>query len=124
MQYALLISSRPGATEALSPSEQEAVHREYMALRQVPGMVGGAALHPAETATTVRLQDERILAAPGVGDAAGGGGTGLTPGRHRTPAISVALYPPGGLSGDMKSSRLISGGGGMSARCRWRGGRG
>ena len=65
MQYALLIYSRPGATEALGPDEQEAVHQEYLALKQVPGMVGGAALHPTETATTVRVQDEQMLVTDG-----------------------------------------------------------
>jgi hypothetical protein len=65
MQYALLIYSRPGATEALSPDEQEVVHQEYMALKQVPGIVGGAALHPAETATTVRVEDEQLLVTDG-----------------------------------------------------------
>jgi hypothetical protein len=56
MQYALLIYSNPGATEALSDDEQEAVHRDYMELRELPGMLGGAALHPVETATTVRVR--------------------------------------------------------------------
>jgi hypothetical protein len=65
MQYALLIYSRPGATEALGQDEQEAVHQEYMLLRQVPGMVGGAALHPAETATTIRILDEQMLVTDG-----------------------------------------------------------
>jgi len=65
MQYALLIYTRPGATEALSPDEQAAVHDEYMALRKEPGMAGGAALHPVETATTVRVQDERMLVTDG-----------------------------------------------------------
>ena len=55
MQYALLIYSKPGMTEALSAGEAEAVHREYMELKVLPGIVGGAALHPVETATTVRL---------------------------------------------------------------------
>ena len=53
MQYALLIYSKPGAAEALGDDEQEAVHLEYMALRDLPGMTGGASLHPVETATTV-----------------------------------------------------------------------
>jgi hypothetical protein len=65
MQYALLIYSRPGAAEALGPAEQEAVHQEYLALKQVPGIVGGAALHPVETATTVRIQDEQLLVTDG-----------------------------------------------------------
>jgi hypothetical protein len=33
MQYALLIYSRPGAAEALSPDEREANHREYLVCR-------------------------------------------------------------------------------------------
>ncbi len=61
MQYALLIYSTPGAIEELGQDEQEAIHQEYMALRQAPGMVGGAALHPVETATTVRVQDAQVL---------------------------------------------------------------
>ncbi|SRR5260370_6184169 len=61
MQYALLIYTKPGAAEALGAAEQEAVHREYLDIKQVPGMVGGAALHPVETATTVRVQDGRTL---------------------------------------------------------------
>jgi hypothetical protein len=65
MQYALLIYSKPGATEALSPAEREAVHQEYMVLRQAPGVVGGASLHPVETATTVRIQDEQLLVTDG-----------------------------------------------------------
>ena len=65
MQYALLIYSKPGATEALSDDEQEAVHREYMELKDLPGIVGGAALHPVETATTVRLQDHHLLVTDG-----------------------------------------------------------
>ena len=65
MQYALLIYSRPGAAEALSPGEQAAVHDEYMALRKEPGMTGGASLHPVETATTVRVQEQRLLVTDG-----------------------------------------------------------
>ena len=65
MQYALLIYSRPGATEVLSPDERAAVHEEYMALKKEPGMTGGASLHPVETATTVRVTDERLLVTDG-----------------------------------------------------------
>jgi hypothetical protein len=65
MQYALLIYSKPGAAEALSHDEAEAVHREYMELKNLPGIVGGAALHPVETATTVRLRDDQVLVTDG-----------------------------------------------------------
>jgi hypothetical protein len=65
MQYALLIYSQPGAAEALSDTEREASHREYLELRKLPEVTGGAALHPAETATTVRVQDGRTLVTDG-----------------------------------------------------------
>ena len=65
MQYALLIYSVPGATEALSDDEAEAVHRQYLELRGLPEMFGGAALHPVETASTVRVQDNAVLITDG-----------------------------------------------------------
>jgi hypothetical protein len=65
MQYALLIYHLPGATEALGADESEVVHREYMALKDTPGMIGGAALHPVETATTVRVVDNAVLVTDG-----------------------------------------------------------
>jgi hypothetical protein len=65
MQYALLIYSKPGAVEALSQHEQERVHREYWEIRDEPAMTGGAALHPAEMATTVRVQDGQVLITDG-----------------------------------------------------------
>jgi len=65
MQYALLIYRRPGAAEALSADEQAADHRQYLDIKRLPGIVGGAALHPVETATTVRVQDGQTLVTDG-----------------------------------------------------------
>jgi hypothetical protein len=65
MQYALLIYSEPETAAALSDDEQAAVHREYMDIKAEPGIVGGAALHPVETATTVRVQDGQLLVTDG-----------------------------------------------------------
>jgi hypothetical protein len=65
MQYALLIYYEPGITDALSADEQEAVHREYMELKELPGMRGGASLYPVETATTVRIIDNAVLVTDG-----------------------------------------------------------
>lgn len=56
MQYALLIYTKPGTLEALSPAEREALSAEYYGLRDEPGMLGGAALQPVTTATTLRQQ--------------------------------------------------------------------
>ena len=65
MQYALLIYTKPGSLDTLDPTERESVHREYMAIRDEDGMVGGAQLQPIETATTVRVQDGRTLTTDG-----------------------------------------------------------
>jgi hypothetical protein len=65
MQYALLIYYKPGLNDGLGVEEAEALHREYLELKKLPGVVGGAALHPVETATTVRFQDEQVLVTDG-----------------------------------------------------------
>jgi hypothetical protein len=65
MQYALLIYTKPGTVEALSPAEREELSREYFALREEPGISGGAGLQPVTTATTVRLADGRPLVTDG-----------------------------------------------------------
>src|SRR5881409_2106318 len=65
MKYALLVYTQPGPFEALSEEEREAISREYYAIRDHPGCVGGAHLHPVETATTVRVEDGRTLTTDG-----------------------------------------------------------
>jgi hypothetical protein len=56
VKYALLINEDPDVHEGRSDSEREAITAEYMALRQDERAVGGARLHPAATATTVRVE--------------------------------------------------------------------
>jgi hypothetical protein len=65
MKYALLIYQVPGAVERLSGEEQEVSQREYMAIAQAPGVVGGEGLKGIETATTVRFQDGKKLVTDG-----------------------------------------------------------
>jgi hypothetical protein len=65
MQYALLIYTKPGTVESLSPAEREALSLEYYALRDEPGMLGGAGLQPVTTATTIRLADGKPLVTDG-----------------------------------------------------------
>ena len=65
MQYALLIYTKPGTYESLSPAEREALSLEYYALRDEPGMLSGAALQPVTAATTVRLADGKPLVTDG-----------------------------------------------------------
>jgi hypothetical protein len=65
MKYALLIYSKPGSHESLSPADGAAVHDEYMAISAEPGCVGGAQLQPVETATTVRASNGQTLVTDG-----------------------------------------------------------
>lgn len=67
MKYALLIYSNdaPEAFAGLSDAEREAITAEYMAIAEQEGTLGGARLEPVTTATTVRVQDGRVLTTDG-----------------------------------------------------------
>jgi hypothetical protein len=65
MKYALLIYSEPGSHEALSKEDYEAVLGRYMELAADSRCDSSAQLQPAETATTVRVQDGRTLTTDG-----------------------------------------------------------
>ena len=54
MRYALLICVGPDAYDGLGDAEREAITAEYMTISSERTTVGGAELHPADTATTVR----------------------------------------------------------------------
>ena len=72
MKYLLLIhqgaTPTPYDQEAwgrLSAEEQQAVYADYGAINQTPGVTPGVQMQPAETATTVRVQDGRTLTTDG-----------------------------------------------------------
>jgi hypothetical protein len=67
MQYLLQIfmPADTSGWDALSESEQQAITSEYLALRAEPGFRAGAALHPADTATTVRVENGSTLTTDG-----------------------------------------------------------
>jgi len=67
MQYVLLIYSQeaPERWAALPEAEQQSIMREYMAIAQEPGTLGGAQLQPADTATTVRVENGETLTTDG-----------------------------------------------------------
>jgi hypothetical protein len=65
MQYALLIYDKPGAYESLGDDERKAISDEYWAIREEPGVLGGAGLQPVDTATTVRLDNGTPLVTDG-----------------------------------------------------------
>ena len=72
MKYMLLIhqgdTPTPRDQEAwarLSEDEQNAVYAAYQEINQTPGVTPGLGLQPADTATTVRVQDGRTLTTDG-----------------------------------------------------------
>jgi hypothetical protein len=67
VKYVLLIYSNeaPERWAALPEAEQQAITREYMAISELPGTLGGAQLQPSETATTVRVDDGKTLTTDG-----------------------------------------------------------
>ena len=64
-----LFQNYPGRSveefERLSADERQAIVEEYLAIRQLPGVVGGEQLQPVETATTVRVQNGETLLTDG-----------------------------------------------------------
>ena len=67
MRYLLQIYSGAAMAEyeRLSADEQDAIVGEFRAISQSPGVIGGDQLQPAETATTVRVQDGQALLTDG-----------------------------------------------------------
>jgi hypothetical protein len=65
MKYALLVYTNGEEFQSMSAEEREAISREYFAIRDEPGCYDGAHLQPAETATTVRVQDGETLTTDG-----------------------------------------------------------
>src|SRR5688572_22943271 len=72
MKYLLLIHQGdaptpldPEAWGKLSEAEQQAIYADWQAINQTPGVTSGLRLHPAETATTVRVEDGQTLTTDG-----------------------------------------------------------
>ena len=67
MKYLLQIYP-PAAREELErmpEDERQAIVEEYLAIRELPGVVGGGQLAPVETATTVRVENGETLLTDG-----------------------------------------------------------
>jgi hypothetical protein len=65
MSYALFVYDTPGSLDTLTPEEKQAVYDEYVALSEIPGLVGHR-LQPQDTATTLRIRngEPRTTAGP------------------------------------------------------------
>jgi hypothetical protein len=67
MKYILQIYSGGALAEfeQMSEDEQSAIVGEYLALERSPAVVAGSQLQPADTATTVRVQNGQTLLTDG-----------------------------------------------------------
>ena len=65
MQYAVLIYENPGAWATLGDDERKQATARYWTLREEPGVLGGAGLQGADTATTIRVQGGETLVTDG-----------------------------------------------------------
>jgi hypothetical protein len=71
MKYMLLINQgetpTPGSPEweRLSEDEQKAVFADYQAINETAGVSPGVWLEPPEAATTVRVEDDKMLTTDG-----------------------------------------------------------
>jgi hypothetical protein len=67
MKYMLLIQqpADPEAWSKLSEEEQRQVAADYQAINQTPGVTPGERLQSPDSATTVRVQDEKTLTTDG-----------------------------------------------------------
>jgi hypothetical protein len=65
MKYILQIYPATDEFEGLSEDEQNAIVGEYLAIGESPAVIGGEQLQPVETATTVRVQNDRTLLTDG-----------------------------------------------------------
>ena len=72
MKYMLLIHQgdaptprSPDEWAKLTEDEQKAVYADYQAVSQTPGVTPGLELAPAETATTVRVENGQTLTTDG-----------------------------------------------------------
>ncbi len=103
MQYLLQIFVGLGQqlVERAERVEQQAITDEYCALRDEPGFVAGAQLQPADTATTVRVENGRTLTTDGPFVGEPRGARRLLPVRGRRPrrGARARRAHPGGPHG-------------------------
>jgi hypothetical protein len=66
MKYLLLIQNfDPGVWERFSEDEKAAIYSEFQSIADTPGVTPGLLLQPAETATTVQMEDGKTLVTDG-----------------------------------------------------------
>jgi hypothetical protein len=110
VKFALLIY--PGtmreAMGQLSEEERAQVMSEYRALGQEPGIYGSEQLQPADTATTVRVEDGRTLTTEGAFATEDIGGLYLLEADGLDRALELAArFPAARLGGTVEVRPLV-----------------
>jgi hypothetical protein len=65
MKYMLLVHSDRSRLNGFSDEERNELLAEFRAVAETPGVLEGHMLHPADTATTVRVENGRTLTTDG-----------------------------------------------------------
>jgi hypothetical protein len=65
MKYAILLFDDPDAWQDVDDARMQSLHAQYMAVAEAPESYGGAQLHGAETAKTLRVRDGELLVTDG-----------------------------------------------------------
>jgi hypothetical protein len=103
MKYMLQVRFNGARTELakLPAHEQQAIFAEYTGISQLPGILDGNQLQPADTATTVRVHDGQTLITDGLlVDSAGAlDGYYLCEARDLDAAIELAARIPAARMG-------------------------
>jgi hypothetical protein len=65
MKYALFLYDAPGTWHGASTEQKHALHEEYHALAEFPGLIAHYRFQPPQTTTTVRVEDDQVVKSPG-----------------------------------------------------------
>jgi hypothetical protein len=108
MQYLLLIYERESDWAAIPEEEKGKIFQEYMTfgqgIRKSGNYVGGEALQPVSTATTVRVKNDRTLTTDGpfAETKEQLGGYFLVEAKNLDEAIAIAARIPGARTGSVE----------------------
>ena len=65
MKYALFVYDAPGTWHGVSTEQKHALHGEYHALAELPGVIAHYRFRPPQTTTTIRVEEDKVMKSPG-----------------------------------------------------------
>jgi len=110
MRYALLVYDTSGSLDSLTSEERQGVYDEYVAVSEIPGVVGHR-LQPPDTATTLRVDNGEHVVAAGAPEPSARhlAGFYLLDADDREQALAVAArIPAARLGGAIQVQPLVS----------------